>query len=814
MIVENPDLVPYPEACSGDKYYGLTKTRDVAKCERMSSFSYFKPGQYGYQLTGNNADMWSRSSTTRYIACQSRDGKLALQTIINEGELIQDLLAFKAEKFVTGTQQIWHLKKVLDAQSEIQMPTDLAQVKSMMYEFLPGFLQNGQQILRNSLNQADKVKLMQEGQIPRNTQNQNQATQQALPRNFLSGLSNDQQLKAEETRSQFKQLIKDVTRELAESVDVHEKQVTMKVFSAARGIGLLPADRVIEELNKFYSELKSEFERSEEDLASMKNIFFDTVLMSGNPESMKFLKEMILKDEMNKGQITNVFYWMPQYFVTPTKELLNELFELVTSDKIRECPLLNNVAIMGFSTLLNKACLSPFRKASYPVAVFGEFCNPDTDVITEKWIPYLIRELKSPQTTSSRKNELLVTLGLMSHKTVITELASYIEGTVEGTTNANRIMALYSLASTAYEHKSITLPIFYSVLSNPAETSELRIAAFNVLIRMNPPMAVMHKIAALTWSERDEEVLKVINIALATLSNVSIQEQTVESSMSVGRKASLVYPLIKKTRGILPSSASIFISQHLRQLGIGYDAQINWIASRGSYLPSSLYTELTYFMEQFRFTPLAAGARMENFKTFIEELQQLMQGPGQQRDQSENIWSGEERQNNNLRQQLHKEWIKVIDELGLKERKTGPLSADFFVRMFETTPMYFNFDGITAKMVREKIDEILRNPVSVKNKICGTFPLNYQGTVDLSPSEFLIASDMGFPINIEVHMPVVMSLRGNFEVNCNPISPSVSLKAKNVYASQFIGWVGTINPFDNEYVLTGIDQHSGQLLKM
>ena len=79
---------------------------------------------------------------------------------------------------------------------------------------------------------------------------------------------------------------------------------------------------------------------------------------------------------------------MPQYIVTPTKELLNELFELVTSDKIRECPLLNNVAIMGFSTLLNKACLSPFRKASYPVAVFGEICNPDTDVITEKWIPY------------------------------------------------------------------------------------------------------------------------------------------------------------------------------------------------------------------------------------------------------------------------------------------------------------------------------------------------------------------------------------------------------------------------------------------
>ena len=52
MLVENPDLVPYPEACSEDKYYGLTKTRDVAKCEKSSAFSYFKPGQYGSQVGG------------------------------------------------------------------------------------------------------------------------------------------------------------------------------------------------------------------------------------------------------------------------------------------------------------------------------------------------------------------------------------------------------------------------------------------------------------------------------------------------------------------------------------------------------------------------------------------------------------------------------------------------------------------------------------------------------------------------------------------------------------------------------------------
>jgi hypothetical protein len=72
-------------------------------------------------VNGNNLDMWSRSSSTRYIACGARDGKLVLQTIINEGELVQDLLGFKVEKFVTGTRQVWHLKKILDAQLDIQV---------------------------------------------------------------------------------------------------------------------------------------------------------------------------------------------------------------------------------------------------------------------------------------------------------------------------------------------------------------------------------------------------------------------------------------------------------------------------------------------------------------------------------------------------------------------------------------------------------------------------------------------------------------------------------------------------------------------
>ena len=58
-----------------------------------------------------------------------------------------------------------------------------------------------------------------------------------------------------------------------------------------------------------------------------------------------------------------------------------------------------------------------------------------------------------------------------------------------------RLLALWSLPTSGMIKPQSVEPIFYSIYANPAEHTELRIAAFNVLIKLNPPMAVFHKIA-------------------------------------------------------------------------------------------------------------------------------------------------------------------------------------------------------------------------------------------------------------------------------------------------------------------------------
>ena len=744
--------------------------------------------------------MWSRSSNTRYIACGSR-GRLVIQTIINDGELNQNLLGYKTERFVTGTMQILRLHEVREA-TPIEMPADLVTLKSMMYEYSRESFVHQTASPLSSLNQQERIKIVQSGRIPEHLASNPEVIRQTLPRNFLYGVS-PSDVSSEEVMSQLKKYISEIVRELTQGVDTKDKQITSLVMAVSRGFQMLKSK---DEISTVYNELKHEFSSTPEDLASLKNVFFDTLLMSGCPKCITFIKESILSGELSPVQISNFFIWLPNFVKLPTEELLNSIYELVSNDKIRESTILYNKAIMGFSTLLNRACISSIRNTQYPVNVFGEFCNPDSEIIVSKWIPYLVHDLKYTKSYQKR-NEIIVSLGLMQHKSVIGELIPFVEASIEDSTPLNRYLAIHSLSSAAASRDAThVVPIFFAILSNPAESTTLRIATFNALMKQNPSMTVMHKVAALSWTTKDQELLKVINIAFFTLSKESELVTYDETTLSLPKKAFLVYPLIKKTEGILPSSGTVFSSDRMRKLGVGYNSKTTWIAGKSSFIPKDMYTEMTYFMDQFKFTPISLGLRLsgaENLYSQIEKLFEPIESQlnGQQEDQQQQ-----------QRQEVNQEWEGIIEQLKLKVRENGPMDGAFFLRWFESSPMFYNFDKLSAQQLREKIAPLLSNPQMIKDKLCGEFPLNFQQTMDRTPSVFMIPSDMGFPIVIEVLMPVAASIRGSLNIRCESEMPSISLKANIVANSQYSGWVGTSIPFTKEYTVTGVQEQFGKYI--
>merc|ERR1711962_81420 len=192
---------------------------------------------------------------------------------------------------------------------------------------------------------------------------------------------------------------------------------------------------------------------------------------------------------------------------TQVLDLRNILFKLVTEvETITRVPTTYSLAITSLSQLVQSACVAESRITAFPAHVFGEFCTPESEIVQEVLIPYLARA---------------------RHKNVIPELTPVIDSrlsvstsTVEGSRNsAARVLAVWSLMSVGYQNPHLVIPVLTNVFTNPAEATEMRIAAFNALLKLNPPKVVLDTIAAQTRMEPQMalELLKIINIGLYTL---------------------------------------------------------------------------------------------------------------------------------------------------------------------------------------------------------------------------------------------------------------------------------------------------------
>lgn len=599
MIRDRPELIPYPEECRGQKYYEVTKSKNIDNCEKRSAFSFYKPGFF--KCNGPNCkNMWSRTAETRVIACGTR-GNLMIQSIVNQGQLNQNLLGIKTEEFMSGNLQVLRLREIRSASPKPE-PRDVVQIRNMMFEYSYKSYQSQAQEQEEELEHA---------RVPKQVLREPEMLGKILPSSRLHGQKSP--LPKPEIMRQIKTLMQSVIREMTQpqTQNLSEKQITMKILSVARGLSMLKKSDYV----TLYEELRQEFASDEIHKSIAKNLFYDTALMSATPEAIRFIKEQMLKKEMTKLELFSLFVWMPNNLIVPSHDILEEIYELVTSPVITECKMSRNVATMSFTTLLEKACLARNRRTAFPSWVMGEFCNPESSILKEKWIPYLLKDLEQSQDWQ-RKNDIIVALGMLPSQELVGKLVPLLENQ-QSVPKMSRFLTLWSLSNIAVDQPEIIEPIYFAIYSNPAEATEMRISAFNALLKLNPTVTTLHKIAARTWTEQDMEVLRAVNTAFETLASEAYIQVVNENInvMNLAKKLRLVYPLIKKVpSGILFVSASVFGADFLPKLDVGYESIQQWIMSKKSFLPKDVYWQLTYFLSQYQFNFLQTGYHLEGIE--------------------------------------------------------------------------------------------------------------------------------------------------------------------------------------------------------
>merc|ERR1712038_279292 len=507
--------------------------------------------------------------------------------------------------------------------------------------------------------------------------------------------------------------------------------------------------------------------------------------------------DLVERRELRNSQISAIFFALPRTIVTPTSYLLEELFKLIESKPVKEHTKVWNMAILSFSGLLEKACVSPLAKENYPTQVYGKFCHRDSPIVTQRWIPYLRSKLYEREMPVERKNAIIVSLGLLSHEQILPIVLDVLEGNIaspamrqEHNYHTVRYLSVYSLVQIGRFQPHKVLPVVSAIYSNKAEPTDIRLAAFNVIMALNPDMALLQKIATLTWSEKNTEVLRAVNTAFYTLATrTSMQDFATNFSVLI-RRARIIYPLIKKTGGRVPSTATVFASEFLTMLKVGYERTVNWVHSEDSIIPSYLYDKTVLFMgEEYKYTFMETGLHQRDV---LPALYDTISGLTHT--------SSEE-----IKSKLSNEWREAIEKLRIKVRENRTPEAYVYMKLFEDSTLFWS---LSTRSV-EHLKNILKNPSLLKSSLSGESNFNWQRVVDLSPYEHMVPSDLGMPIFAEMRMPTVASIHGRFSSDIMRSSEGLS-KVDTTFEvlvdRRVTGRVGTIIPFTGEFVYTGIDE--------
>ncbi len=795
MVRENLRRVaPLPKACGSitdAKFYEIVRSRDVSSCNlRSSSYLFLQPGAVRCPRAGGNCQGQStRSSVTRYAACGTGRGDLNIQSVVNEGETEVDMVGYDAEKFVSGSKQNLTLIEEGPIGSKLPEPSSPIQTRSLAYDM-------NLQSESSYTSLPTIVSKITGKRIPEGLS--------AIKVNYLG---KDGQFDPEVVVSEVVGTISDIVQTtLAHNNDQPQKDLPIRLLQVSRAFSVLQKAKI----QQIYNQLKSKVGGSQEQLETLKNVFFDTLVMSGTNPAIEFFGESIVNKEINDVQAASLLTFLPNYVMVPTKEVMNGLFELVSSGHVRSerSQIVYNQALMSLTTIVHKACISENRLTAYPVSAYGEQCYPESEIIVEKIIPYIEQQLSSPSTTSEIRTVLIVALGQLGHKNALSVLLPIMQGSTGSGVNPElirmeRFLALFSVSSVGSRYPGLTEPALFALLNNQAEATELRIAAFNALLSLNPSESYLHRVASLTWRENDLQLLRVIDTALYSLSQRRQVEHTVGTvySTSLPRKAYLVYPLIRRPSGKFPSSATIVDIDYLHELGVLSSSVVSWTTTAESYFPVNYYHRSMALLNKYIVTPLEYAQRVRGGETLVQSLVEMLMPGGRQVTREEYA----EKVKNT---QLSPEWKEVIEKLKLKVKESDVGEFAFFLNLFESAPIFQTLKSGSPSSLKEKMSKVLKKSDLSLKKLCGEHQLNFQRVFKPLSSSMSNPSDLGLPFVIEHDVPLVMSFKGRINIDCasGTIIPKIELKTTQLIETSLVAQIGTVLPFTGEIVTAGVEE--------
>merc|ERR1712168_83647 len=647
------------KVCQDKPYYMITKTKSLEQCKKTPFFQMYTRDTVAVADLTSNSELGTTVSTTHTFVCGELD-KFVVRKVAHKRIADQTITGYNTEERAVSPSQVnMSLLKIQPIATRMAIPANTKTIKSIVYGFpIVGQQIAGKQMLSQEITEKTEEIMGLVPMLPQPTLTQ-------APHNVLLSLPKEKII------PQILEQIEKMAREVDQSPESCSSKSDLAGKLSILAVHMRSLN--LSELEQLEAKILAASRTT--GMNTIEHIFFDTLSLVGtNPATMLIIKK-VKEGSLPVTVLTKIVSHAIRNVRYPTQELMEELVKMIKSTTVRSHKQLYTSAMLQVSNLFYHAYINPITmRNNFPTKVFGVFGTKESRVLTEKFIPFLVEEIKRTESEHVRLTAILA-LGKTGHlkglKTLVKEIehiapalggqgpdicghSCYMNLLKTATPDmlskveARRVIAVNGLKRIAKMNPAEIRPILMSIIVNPVECAQVRIAAVSVLPFALPTTTEIQKLAIRSWMEPSKQVSAFIVSTIRSLASTQVPELKV-----VGLKARSVLPLIKDEQYGLQHSHNINYSSFVDYLKVLVSNQYQLVNSKESLIPHKMALKTVYY------------APSNIYKVKAIEFSAYTYGMDHILENYMHFFTGEEQATTSIKEQL----TKIAEELKLKTRE-------------------------------------------------------------------------------------------------------------------------------------------------
>jgi len=745
--------------CQGKPYFLITKTKSLEQCKKSPFYQMYARSVVATADITTDSELRTTVSTTHTYVCGDLH-KFVVRKVAHKMIANQMITGYGTEeRSVSPSQVNLSLLKIKPISVRLSVPATTKIVKSIVY----GYPVEEQQLSREIIEKTEEL-LGMHPLLPQPTLTQ-------APLNIVLNLPKEQII------PQILEQVQKMAREIYQSPescasksDVAGKLSTLSLYMRSLNLA---------ELEQLESKILSASKST--DMKTIEQIFYDILPIVGtNPSTMLVVKK-VKEGSLPSVLLTKIVSYTIRNVRYPTQELMEELVTMIKSTVVRSHKQLYTTSMLQLSNLFYHAYIDPTTlRNNFPTKVFGVFGTKESSVLTEKFIPFLVEEIERTESEHIRLSAIIA-LGKLGHLKGVKTLVKEIEHIAPVTSSvskitmvkARRTIAVNALKRVAKLNPTVIRPILMSIIVNPVESAEVRIAAVSVLPFAQPTTAELQGLAVRTWMEPSEQVSSFIVSTLRSLAYT-----TVEELRTVGLKARSILSLIKSEQYGIQYSHNINYSSFVEYLRLLVNNQYHLVNAKESLIPHKMSLKTVYYgpSNTYKIPAIEFSAYTYGMDFLLEKYL--------------HFFSTEEQTTSPIKEQLN----KIVEEMKLKTRE---ISAPFSF-------IYGSMAGIESSIYldSEIVLDIIEK-LTAKFEAGHEMEFNHVGAHQMFDGSYMFVTEAGFPILVTSTMPIIYSVKGSVKIS--PKEGKVLGKVVPIVNGKMQTHLGIISPFTKEMIGAGVE---------